>query len=268
MISHVSRSAPIVGGHLPRALHLLVAVVPGEEDVAPVEDGHVAARLPLLVRHRAQVGDGDVEAPALPVALVRLLRRAVDRERHLVDARVHEAPRRLLLERQAVGAGVEVDVRELRLHVLAHLDGPLVQERLAVIEEVDAPERRPRFVDHPREEIDVEHAGLARARDAGLRRAAGLEARDVARGRALDVEARGLRRHVETALRRRLALRQRQLQRAVAAERRPAAVQVLAQRGNRRARSRCRGATPCACRPARASRTDRRSRRRCGRRTA
>ena len=79
----------------------------------------------------------DVEAAALPVLRVAVLRRAVDREGHLVDAGVHQPPRLLLGERQAVGAGVEVDVREVRLDVLAHLDGALVQERLAVVEEVD-----------------------------------------------------------------------------------------------------------------------------------
>ena len=46
----------------------------------------------------------------------------------------------------------------------------------------------PGFVDDPREQVEVEHAGLARARDAGFGRAARLEARDVAGGRALDVE--------------------------------------------------------------------------------
>ena len=92
-------------------------------------------------------------------------------------------------------------MRELRLDVFAHLDGALVQERLAVIEEVDAPERRPRFVDHLREQIEVEHAGLARARDAGLRRAHRLVARNVAGGGALDIEAAGNRADVEIALR-------------------------------------------------------------------
>ena len=70
--------------------------------------------------------------------------RAVDRERDLVDARVHQPSHLLLGERQAVGARVEIDVRELRLDVLAHLDRALVQERLAVVEEVDAAERRAR----------------------------------------------------------------------------------------------------------------------------
>ena len=49
-----------------------------------------------------------------------------------------------------------------------------MQERLAVVEEVDANERGAGFVDHAPEEIEVEHAGLTRAGDAGFRRAARL----------------------------------------------------------------------------------------------
>jgi hypothetical protein len=37
----------------------------------------------------------------------------------------------------------------------------LWQERLAVIEEVDAAERRPGLVDHPGEQIEVEHPACA-----------------------------------------------------------------------------------------------------------
>ena len=179
-----------LGREAPRQVHLGVAVVPGEQDVAPVEERQVPAGPPFLVRHRAKVGERDVELPALAVLDVALLGRAVDRERHLVDAGVHEAPRLRLGERQAVGARVEVDVREMRLDVLAHLDGALVEERLAVVEEVDAAERRPDFVDHPLEEVEVQHAGLAGVRDAGFRRAARLRARDVAGRRALDEHPR------------------------------------------------------------------------------
>ena len=69
-----------------------------------------------------------------------------------------------------------------------------MEERLAVVEEIDAHERRAGLVDDAAEEIEVEHAGLAGAGDAGLGRAAGLGARDVAGRRALDVEPRGQRR--------------------------------------------------------------------------
>ena len=89
--------------------------------------------------------EGDVEFPPLPVLLVARLRRAVDGEGDLVDAGVHEAAGLLLAKRQAVGARVEIDVREVRLDVLAHLDRALVQERFAVVEEVDASERRARL---------------------------------------------------------------------------------------------------------------------------
>ena len=82
-------------------------------------------------------------------------------------------------------------MRKLRLDVLAHLDGALVEERLAVVEEVDAAERGARFVDHPLEELEVEHAGLTRTGDARLRCAARLLAGDVAGGGGLDIQPRG-----------------------------------------------------------------------------
>src|SRR5262249_12900702 len=82
------------------------------------------------------------------------------------------------------------------------------------------------LVDDAAEQIEVEHAGLARARDAGLRRAAGFGAGDVAGGRALDVHPRRQRAGVDWPHRRRPLLPERQLQRTVAAEPRPAAVQV------------------------------------------
>src|SRR5574339_1181385 len=54
-------------GYLPRQVHLLVAVVPLEQDVAPVQERQVATGLPLLVDHRPQVGNRDVETAALTV---------------------------------------------------------------------------------------------------------------------------------------------------------------------------------------------------------
>ena len=84
----------------------------------------------------------------------------------------------------------------------------------------------PGLVDDAPEQIEVEHAGLARPGDAGFRRAARLGARDVAGRRALDVQPRRQRPGVERPDRRRLVLLQRQLQRAVAAELRAAGVQV------------------------------------------
>src|SRR5215213_11329269 len=134
-----------------------------------------------------------------------------------------------LRERQPVGARVEIDVRELRLDVLAHLHGALVEEGLSVIEEVDPPERWSRFVDHTREEIEIEHPRLARPRNPGFRRTAGLIAGDVAGRRALDVEAGGQRADLEIALRRGLVALERQFERTVAAELRSAAVEILAQ---------------------------------------
>ena len=168
----------------------------------------------------------DVELPALAVLDVAVLGRAVDREGHLVDARVDQPPRLGFGERQAVGARVEVDVRKMGLDVLAHLDGALVEERLAVVEEVDPAERRPDFVDHSLEDIEVQHAGLARLRDAGFRRAARLRARDVAGRRALDEHPRRERTRVERSNGGRLVLLQRPLERAVAAELRAPGVQV------------------------------------------
>jgi hypothetical protein len=63
-----------------------------------------------------------------------------------VDARVHQFPRLLLRERQAVRARVHVDVREMRLDVGAHFDGAFVKEGLTVVEEVDPPKGRAGFV--------------------------------------------------------------------------------------------------------------------------
>ena len=103
----------------------------------------------------------------------------------------------LYTQRQAVGARVQVHLRKPLLDVLAHLDRPLVQEGFAIVEEVDPRERGSGFVDHPGEEIEIEHPRLPRPRDPGLGRAAGLEAGNIARRRALDVEPRGKRPGVE-----------------------------------------------------------------------
>jgi len=126
-----------VGRQAARDVHLRFAVVPDEEDVAPVEEGRLSARAALFLRHRPQVGDGDVEAAALPVLDVAFLGRTVDGERHLVDAGVDEAARLVFVQREPVGARVDVDVREMRLDVLAHLDRALVEKRFAVVEEID-----------------------------------------------------------------------------------------------------------------------------------
>ncbi len=60
-------------GELPRAGHFLFAVVPLEEDVAPVDVGHVPAAPGLLVGQRTKVGERDVELAALAIADVGLL---------------------------------------------------------------------------------------------------------------------------------------------------------------------------------------------------
>ncbi len=155
-----------------------------------------------------------------------------------------QPPGRRVVERQAVRARVEVDVREAGFDVLAHLDGALVQKRLAVIEKVDSDQRRPGFVHHPREQVEIQHAGLARFRDARLGRAASLRARDVARGRALDIHAAGELPHLQRSNDRRLFACQRQLERTVAAEPGPAGVEVCSQRGQRLSRPDGRDAGP------------------------
>src|SRR5262249_31761226 len=157
----------------------------------------------------AEVFDGLLEVAALAVLLVRLLAGAIDRERDLVDPRSREPPRTLGRKRDAVRAGVEKDVRELRLDVLAHLLGALVEKCFAVVEEVDAHERRPGLVDDASEDLEVEHASLPRPGDTGLRCAARLVAGDVAGRRALDVEPRRQGASIERALRRRLVLAER-----------------------------------------------------------
>jgi hypothetical protein len=118
-------------------------------------------------------------------------------------------------------------VREPLLDVLAHLHGALVQERFAVVEEVDPDQRGASLVDRPSEQIEVEHAGLAGAGDAGFRRAARLLAGDVARRGGLDIEPGGELQHVQVPYRGGLILLQRQLQGAVAAELRAAGIEVL-----------------------------------------
>ena len=105
----------------PRAPHLLVAVVVGEEDVAPVDERHVLRPAALLVGGGAQVADRLVEVAALPVDRERLLRGAVEGERHLVDPGAHEAAGALLVERQPVGARVEIDRAGSVLLMYSHI---------------------------------------------------------------------------------------------------------------------------------------------------
>ena len=217
------------GGQTPGTVHLFRAVVPLEQDVPPVDERQVAVRAPLLVRHRPHGVQRKVEPPALPVARVAFGKGAVDREGDLVDAGVDQPPGPRFGQRQSVGARVEIDLREALLDVLAHLDGPLVQERLAVVEEVDASEARTGLVDDPGEQIEIEHPRLPRARDAGLGRAAGLEAGDVAGRRAFDVEPGRQGAGIDRPHRRRVVFTQRQLERAVAAEAGASRVQIGAQ---------------------------------------
>src|SRR6266487_5033062 len=221
--------------HLARARHLLVAVVVREENVPPVDERQIPARAPFFLRRRAKISNGLVEVPALPVLRVALGRGAVDREGHLVDPRVDEPPDLFLREGEAVRARVEIDVRKARLDVLAHLDGALVQESFAVVEEIDPAERRPRLVHAPAEQLEVEHAGVPRAGDAGLRRAAGLRAGDVTGRGALDVQPRRKLLDVQIACGWRILFAEGEFQRAIAAEFRTAGIEVAAK--VRRARS-------------------------------
>ena len=142
---------------------------------------------------------------------------------------MHEPARLRVGQRKTVRARIEVDLREARLDVLTHLHRALVQERFAVVEEINSHERRAHFIDDAAEQVEIEHACLPRACDAGLGRAARLIARDVARGRAFDVHARGQRARVDRAHDRSLVSLQRQLQRAIAAEPRAACIQIGAQ---------------------------------------
>ena len=74
-----------LGGHPARQVHLLVAVVVREQDVAPVHERHVEAVLPFLVRQRRQIADGFGEVATLPVLCVALRGGAVNRESDFVD---------------------------------------------------------------------------------------------------------------------------------------------------------------------------------------
>ena len=100
---------------------------------------------------------------------------------------MHQTARLCFVEGEPVRARIDIDVRKARLDVLAHLDGALVQKRLAVVEEVDPLQRGAGFVDDAPEQLEVEHAGLARPRDAGFGGAHRLGAGDVAGRRALDI---------------------------------------------------------------------------------
>ena len=139
MISQHSRSTPISLRQTPRQVHLLVAVVPCEQNVPPVEKRQVAPRTLLLVGHGTKFLSATSSRPRWRYFAVALLARPIDREGHFVDAGPCEPPRLLLGKREAVRARVEVDVRIPALDVLAHLDRALVQEGFAVVEEVDPP---------------------------------------------------------------------------------------------------------------------------------
>ena len=69
---------PDVGGQRARARHLRVAVVPVEQDVAPVEKRQIASGAALFVRHRTQCGYRHVESSTLTIFHVAVRRRAVD----------------------------------------------------------------------------------------------------------------------------------------------------------------------------------------------
>ena len=143
---------------------------------------------------------------------------------------MHEPARLLFRKRAAVRARVDVDVGKARLDVLAHLDRALVQKCFAVIEEVDAVQRRPDLVDDLLEQLEVEHAGLTGARNARLRRADRLVARHVARRRAFDEHPARMAADFKRSLGGRFTGLERTLQRAVATEVRPGMVHRVAQR--------------------------------------
>src|SRR5687768_13216317 len=116
-------------------------------------------------------------------------------------------------------------MRETGFDVLAHLDGPLVQERFPVVEEVDADEPGTGFVHDIPEELEVEHPRVARLGNAGLRGAARLRTRNVAGRGALDVETGRQPADIQGSYRR-LLTPQGQLERAVTAELRTAGVEI------------------------------------------
>ena len=104
-----------------------------------------------------------------------------------------------------------------------------MQKRFAVVEEIDPLQRRAGFVDDAAEQLEVEHARLARPRDTGFGRADRLSARDVAGGSALDVHLRRHRAGIDGSHGRRFVLLERRLQRAVTAELRSAGVQLFSE---------------------------------------
>src|SRR5262249_48811524 len=124
----------------------------------------------------------------------------------------------LLGKGETVRARIEIDVRKIRLDVLAHLNRTLMEESFAVIEKIDATESGTGFVNDSPKQIEIEHARLTRAGDTGFRRAAGIRTRNIAGRRALDEHPIRNRARVERSDWWLLLLLQRQLERTISAE--------------------------------------------------
>ena len=109
-----------------------------------------------------------------------------------------------------------------------------MEERLSVVEEIDAGERGPRLVDHFRKQVEIEHSGFARPGDSRLGCATGIEAGQIARGGAFDEKPARQWSQVERPNRRRGVVEQRDLQRALAAEVGASCVEIASQIVDRR----------------------------------
>src|SRR5262249_44506564 len=126
---------PVLGRHRDGAAEVRVRVVPAEDDVLP--DDLDAAADGLVVDAR-EVRERGVEASADPVAPVGLLVAAVNGEdqpveQALADDGVLDRPAHL----HAVGRDRNRGPRHDAAHVAQRLDEMPIQERLAVVEEID-----------------------------------------------------------------------------------------------------------------------------------
>src|SRR5262245_21966706 len=117
--------------HRSRPFHLRLAVVVGEEDVAPVDEREIASSGVRFIGCYPQVANRLLEITTLAIDRVGLRSCAIDRECDFVDTGSNEPTDLILVESQTVRAGVKVDVRELCFDVFAHLDGALVEKGLA-----------------------------------------------------------------------------------------------------------------------------------------
>ena len=205
--------------------HLAPPVIPVEDNVPPVDERDLAPRLVAQPDEGLHDVDDLGEISAAPVLLVGRLVRAVDGERDFVEPGSDDPFHLGFVEKQAVRADVEVDARVAGLEVFDHLDRLRVNERVAVVEEIEPDETRTDLVHDAAELVEREERPLPGGDEAGFLRTHGLEAGQVAANRGLE-EDPGQDFEVDGTLRDRRALGQGPLEAAIEAERRVAFIEA------------------------------------------